>query len=130
VRQIFGGRTSKWRTLRGCREDWNSATLVLPYIRIVIIAFSMLVLLMMWLMLSRTRLGLFVRGVTQNRTMAACVGVPTGRVDLLASAGRWPLERVAVAMSVRLGHTHTIDDVLPSSTMRSRQRRRARPATV
>ena len=30
------------------------------------------------------RLGLFIRGVTQNRTMASCVGVPTGRVDLMA----------------------------------------------
>ena len=27
---------------------------------------------------TQTRLGLFVRGVTQNRAMAACVGVPTG----------------------------------------------------
>ena len=33
---------------------------------------------------TRTRLGLFVRGVTQNRPMASCVGVPTGRVDMLA----------------------------------------------
>ena len=29
-----------------------------------------------WLLLTRTRLGLFVRGVTQNRGMAGCVGVP------------------------------------------------------
>jgi len=38
----------------------------------------------MWLVLTRTRLGLFVRGVTQNRAMASCVGVPTGRVDTMA----------------------------------------------
>ena len=38
----------------------------------------------MWLMLARTRLGLFVRGVTQNRAMAACVGVRTARVDTWA----------------------------------------------
>ena len=36
------------------------------------------------LLLTRTRLGLFVRGVTQNRAMAACVGVPTARVDMWA----------------------------------------------
>ena len=35
-------------------------------------------------MLSRTRLGLFVRGVTQNRSMAAALGVPTARVDMWA----------------------------------------------
>src|SRR5581483_3382244 len=60
------------------------ANVVMPYNRIVIIGFSLFVLLLMWLMLARTRLGLFIRGVTQNRTMAACMGVSTGRVDLLA----------------------------------------------
>jgi urea transport system permease protein len=38
------------------------------------------------LLISRTRLGLFVRGVTQNRRMAACMGVNTARVDTYAFA--------------------------------------------
>jgi hypothetical protein len=37
-----------------------------------------------WLILDKTRLGLFVRAVTQNRAMASCVGVPTRRIDMLA----------------------------------------------
>ena len=41
-------------------------------------------LVAMRLVLTRTRLGLFVRGVTQNRIMAGCVGVPTARVDTWA----------------------------------------------
>ena len=49
-----------------------------------IIGFAALVLAMMWLLLTRTRLGLFVRAVTQNRTMASCTGVPTRRVDTWA----------------------------------------------
>ena len=57
--------------------------LVLPYNRIVIILFAAVVLFAVWLMLNRTRLGLFVRAVTQNRAMADCVGVPTNRVDML-----------------------------------------------
>jgi urea transport system permease protein len=57
---------------------------VLPWNRIVIIFFAFAVLGGMWLMLARTRLGLFVRGVTQNRAMAACVGVRTARVDMWA----------------------------------------------
>jgi urea transport system permease protein len=60
------------------------SNVVLPYNRIVIIFFGAAVLLLMWLLLNRTRLGLFVRGVTQNRAMASCVGVPTARVDTLA----------------------------------------------
>ena len=57
------------------------SNVVLPYNRIVIIGFSAAVLLLVWLALTRTRLGLFVRGVTQNRAMASCVGVHTGRID-------------------------------------------------
>jgi urea transport system permease protein len=58
--------------------------LTLPYNRIAILAFAALVLLGMALLIGRTRLGLFVRGVTQNRRMAACVGVNTARVDTYA----------------------------------------------
>jgi urea transport system permease protein len=60
------------------------SNVVLPWSRIMIIAFAALVLAGMWLLLTRTRLGLFVRGVTQNRAMASCVGVPTARVDTYA----------------------------------------------
>ncbi|HET6439247.1 MAG TPA: urea ABC transporter permease subunit UrtB [Anaeromyxobacter sp.] len=59
-------------------------SVVLPRNRIVIIGFSLGVLSVTWLLLNRTRLGLYVRAVTQNRSMAGCVGVPTGRVDTLA----------------------------------------------
>jgi urea transport system permease protein len=57
---------------------------VLPWSRVMIIAFAGLVLVAIGLLLARTRLGLFVRGVTQNRAMASCVGVPTARVDTWA----------------------------------------------
>jgi len=60
------------------------AGVVMPWSRVVIIAFAVAVLAAMGLLLARTRLGLFVRGVTQNRAMAACVGVPTARVDTWA----------------------------------------------
>ncbi len=60
--------------------------LVLPWNRIVILLFGPLVLLLVWLLISRTRLGLLVRAVTQNRQRAAGLGVPTPRVDLIAFA--------------------------------------------
>ena len=60
--------------------------LELPYNRIVIIVFSLGVLLLVSFLLARTRLGLFVRAVTQNRTMAKCVGVNSSRVDTIAFA--------------------------------------------
>ncbi|MBC5783873.1 urea ABC transporter permease subunit UrtB [Ramlibacter sp. USB13] len=70
---------------------WMSGGLVLgnlqlPWNRIVIIAFAFAVLAGMALLISRTRLGLFVRGVTQNRPIASCMGVNTARVDTYAFA--------------------------------------------
>ncbi len=60
------------------------ANVVLPWNRVIIIGFALAVLLLVWFLFARTRLGLFVRAVTQNRGMASCVGVPTARVDTLA----------------------------------------------
>lgn len=57
--------------------------LVLPYNRIAIIIFALLVVTLVWFLLARTRLGLYLRAVTQNRSMASCMGIPTPRVDLL-----------------------------------------------
>lgn len=60
--------------------------LVVPYNRIIIFGFAIAVVIITWLVLNKTRLGLFVRAVTQNRTMAACVGVKTVKVDMYAFA--------------------------------------------
>ncbi len=82
VRTIFGAQNVQVEN-----PVWMSGgvelltNVVLPWSRIVIIGFSGVVLLLVWLALTRTRLGLFVRGVTQNRAMASCLGIHTGRID-------------------------------------------------
>jgi urea transport system permease protein len=60
------------------------ANLSLPYNRLIIFGFSLTVLLVMSLLIAKTRLGLFVRGVTQNRSMASALGVNTRKIDTLA----------------------------------------------
>ena len=60
--------------------------LSLPYNRLVIIGFALAVLGAVAWLISKTRLGLFVRGVTQNRPIASCMGVNTARVDTYAFA--------------------------------------------
>ncbi|MDD1012966.1 urea ABC transporter permease subunit UrtB [Pseudomonas rubra] len=93
--------------------------LVLPYSRLVIIAFALFVVVLTWLLLNRTRLGLNVRAVTQNRNMAACCGVPTGRVDMLAfglGSGIAGLGGVALSqignVGPDLGQSYIIDSFL------------------
>jgi urea transport system permease protein len=60
--------------------------LILPFNRIVIIGFALIVVLITWLVIQRTRLGLYIRAVTQNRRMAACVGIRTWQIDCYAFA--------------------------------------------
>jgi urea transport system permease protein len=60
--------------------------LLIPYNRLIIFFFSIFVVFITWLVLNKTRMGLFVRAVTQNRTMASCVGVRTRQVDSYAFA--------------------------------------------
>ncbi|MFI8337381.1 urea ABC transporter permease subunit UrtB [Pseudomonas taetrolens] len=85
VRLLFGAQN-----VEVANPAWLSGglhvlpNLVLPYNRLVIVVFALAVVVLTWLLLNKTRLGLNVRAVTQNRNMAACCGVPTGRVDMLA----------------------------------------------
>ncbi len=60
--------------------------LTLPLNRVIIVGFAIAVLLGMIFLITKTRLGLFVRGVTQNRPIAASMGVNTERIDMLAFA--------------------------------------------
>jgi urea transport system permease protein len=87
VRTLFGAQNVAVEN-----PSWMSgglavlANLTLPWNRLVIIGFALAVLLAMAAMIARTRLGLFVRGVTQNRAMASALGVHTARVDTYAFA--------------------------------------------
>ena len=85
VRSIFGAQNVGVEN-----PSWMSGgvqvlgNLSLPYNRLVIIGFAIAVLAGVAWLISKTRLGLFVRGVTQNRPIASCMGVNTARVDTYA----------------------------------------------
>ncbi|MBV9150838.1 MAG: urea ABC transporter permease subunit UrtB [Alphaproteobacteria bacterium] len=84
VRSIFGSPNKEvanpsWMTggfdvVGGFTITWN---------RLYIIIFCFLVLGALALILHRTRFGLHMRAVTQNRDMAAAMGIPTARIDAL-----------------------------------------------
>ncbi len=56
------------------------------YNRMFIIGFAGFVVLLTYLLLTKTSLGLQIRAVMQNRTMASCVGVRTDRVNMMTFA--------------------------------------------
>lgn len=120
VRVLFGTQN-----LEVANPPWLSGgmqvlpNLVLPYNRIAVILFVFGVLILTWLLLNKTRLGMNVRAVTQNRAMADCCGVPTGRVDMLAfglGSGIAGLGGVALSqlgnVGPELGQGYIIDSFL------------------
>lgn len=120
VRLLFGAQN-----LEVANPGWLSGgwavlpNLILPYNRIAVIVFVLLVLALTWLLLNKTRLGMNVRAVTQNRRMADCCGVPTGRVDMLAfglGSGIAGLGGVALSqlgnVGPELGQGYIIDSFL------------------
>ena len=85
VRMIFGAQNVEVSNI-----SWLSGavaltpSLMLPYNRIAIIGFTIIILLLLVFLLKYTRFGLFVRAVTQNRQMARAVGIRSARVDMMA----------------------------------------------
>ncbi len=87
VRSLFGAQNVGVEN-----PSWMSGgvqlmgNLSLPYNRIIIVVFALSVLAAVALLVGKTRLGLFVRAVTQNRPIASCMGVNTARIDTYAFA--------------------------------------------
>jgi len=120
TRTIFGAQN-----VEVANPAWMSGgiqilpNLILPWNRLYIIAFSAIVVAGVWAILNLTRLGLYVRAVTQNRAMAGCVGVKTPRVDMLAfalGAGIAGLGGVALSqignVGPDLGQSYIIDSFM------------------
>ncbi|AHB87433.1 ABC-type high affinity urea uptake system permease component UrtB [Thermosynechococcus sp. NK55a] len=57
-----------------------------PFVRLFIIALTVVCLAAIYFFLLRSQWGLRIRAVTQNRSMSACLGIPTQTVDTLTFA--------------------------------------------
>jgi urea transport system permease protein len=120
VRSVFGAQNvavenPKW--LAGGFEIFEGV--VFPYNRIAAIVFTAVVVGFVAYVLRGTSLGLRVRAVTQNRPMAACMGIATSRVDTWTFAlgsGVGGLGGVALAqmgnVGPELGQSYIVDSFL------------------
>jgi urea transport system permease protein len=89
--------------------SWLSGSFVindvlLAYNRIFVIGFAVFIVLGTYLLLTRTPLGLQIRAVMQNRSMASCVGVRTDRVNMLTFAFGSGLAGMAGACLSQIGN--------------------------
>ncbi len=83
ARSLFGDLTAV-RTPSMLSGGWEVVQhLVLPYNRLFIIFLSAFMITATYLVLYKSRLGLQIRAVTQNRRMSSCLGIETNKLDAM-----------------------------------------------
>jgi urea transport system permease protein len=120
VRSIFSALNRSVIT-----PDWMSGSLrlndalTLTYNRLYIVVFALIVFAVIQLVLKRTRLGLDIRAVSQNRSMAKAMGIRTEWVDAMTfglGAGIAGVAGVALSqltnVGPNLGQAYIIDSFL------------------
>ncbi len=84
VRSIFSPLNRAVSTPEWMSGSWEiNSALALTYNRLYIVIFTLMVFFALMLILRKTSLGLQVRAVSQNRTMARAMGIRTGWVDAM-----------------------------------------------
>ncbi|CAM4002294.1 urea ABC transporter permease subunit UrtB [Psychrobacter arenosus] len=120
VRMIFGAQNVEVTNIAWLSGAYQlTPSLSLPFNRIAIIGFTTVVLMLLLYLLNKTRFGLFIRAVTQNRQMARAVGIRSARIDMMAfglGSGLAGLAGCALAqvgnVGPDLGQTYIIDAFL------------------
>ncbi len=119
VRTIFGPNNREVGN-----PDWMSGAfeigqMTVTWNRLWILVFALVVFAVLLLVMRRTRLGLQMRAVTQNRPMAANMGIRTGWVDAMTfglGAGIAGLAGVALSqidnVSPNLGQSYIVDSFM------------------
>ncbi|GGF94223.1 urea ABC transporter permease subunit UrtB [Paenibacillus abyssi] len=64
----------------------NIGSVYIPYLRLFIVGFAIMLVLITAYVLFRTKFGMLVRTVSQNRSMSDCLGINTPRIDMLTFA--------------------------------------------
>ncbi|MEO0671223.1 MAG: urea ABC transporter permease subunit UrtB [Pseudomonadota bacterium] len=119
VRTIYGPTNRDVSAPSYMTGGFDFMGLAITYNRLWIIVFTLVVFAALLLILRRTPLGLQMRAVTQNRKMAASMGVRTGYVDAMTfglGSGIAGIAGVALSqidnVSPNLGQSYIIDSFM------------------
>ncbi len=106
-RTFFGSQEVSVPLASWLSGAWEpTASIQLPLNRIFIIGLTIMVAIGVYFLLYKSRWGLKVRAVTQNRAMSAAVGINTNRVDALTFALGSGLAGIAGSVFTMLGSTN------------------------
>jgi urea transport system permease protein len=119
VRTIFGPTNREVGAPSWMSGAFDIGQITITYNRLWIICFTLVVFAALLAMLRFTRLGLEMRAVTQNRPMAASMGIRTARIDALTfglGSGIAGIAGVALSqidnVSPNLGQGYIIDSFM------------------
>jgi urea transport system permease protein len=119
IRTAFGPTNREVGSPSWMSGAFEVGQLTITYNRMWIIVFTFLVFISLLALLRFTRLGLEMRAVTQNRQMAAAVGIKTARIDALTfglGSGIAGIAGVALSqidnVSPNLGQSYIIDSFM------------------
>jgi urea transport system permease protein len=119
VRTTFGASNREVGNPSWMSGGFELGHLTITYNRMWIIVFTIIVFLALLALLRFTRLGLEMRAVTQNRAMAASMGIRTSRIDALTfglGSGIAGIAGVALSqidnVSPNLGQGYIIDSFM------------------
>jgi urea transport system permease protein len=119
VRTSFGPTNKEVSNPSWMSGAFEIGQLAITWNRLWIVCFSLTVFAVLLAMLRWTRLGLEMRAVTQNRSMAASVGIRTARIDALTfglGSGIAGIAGVALSqidnVSPNLGQSYIIDSFM------------------
>ncbi len=119
VRTVFGPTNREVGNPSWMSGAFDIGQMTITYNRLWIVVFTFAVFLILLAMLRFTSLGLQMRAVTQNRRMAASMGIATSRVDALTfglGSGIAGIAGVALSqidnVSPNLGQSYIIDSFM------------------
>lgn len=104
LKLIFGSNNVQVSSPPWLSGNWTVNDIVFGWNRVFVIGFAILIIMVTWLVLHKTSLGLLIRAVMQNRSMASCMGVNTGRVNLMTFSFGCGLAGVAGAFLSQIGN--------------------------
>jgi urea transport system permease protein len=103
-RLVFGANNVQVESPSFLSGNWTVNDIVFGWNRLFVIMFAVLIIVMTWAVLTKTSLGLLIRAVMQNRSMAACMGVRTERVNMMTFAFGSGLAGLAGAFLSQIGN--------------------------
>ena len=104
LRLVFGANNVQVSSPSWLSGNWTVNDVVFGWNRVFVIGFAALIIVVTWLVLNKTSLGLLIRAVMQNRNMAACMGVRTERVNMMTFAFGCGLAGLAGAFLSQIGN--------------------------